>query len=53
MGALIQLGLATFHQLNANILQRPSEMLDKVVDREGLEKQKYVSNQSLEERAGG
>lgn len=53
VGALIQLGLATFHKLNAKILQCPSEMLDKVVGREGLERHKYVSSQSLEEGVGG
>lgn len=53
VGALIQLGLVTFHKLNAKILQRPSEMLDKVMDREGLERQKYVSSQSLEEGTEG
>ena len=45
---MIQLGLATFHKLNAKILWCPSEMLDKVVDGQGLERQKSVSSQSLE-----
>lgn len=50
---MIQLGLVTFHKLNAKTLQCPSEMLDKVVGREGLERHKYVSSQSLEEGVGG
>lgn len=53
VGALIQLGLATFHKLNAKILWCPSEMLDKVVDGQGLERQKSASSQSLEAGAGG
>lgn len=47
VGAPIQLGLATFHKLNAKILWCPSEILDEVVDGEGLERQKCMSGQSL------
>lgn len=51
--ALISLVLVTFHKLNAKVLWCHSEMLDKVVDGEGLKRQKYVSSQSLEGGAEG
>lgn len=52
VGALIQLGLATSHKLHAKILWCPSEMLDKVVDGQGLERQKCVSSQKSSRGAG-